>query len=634
MRHIRGKTSPAVLAVVCVLAMLGGCTPREPVVAETTSDNNSTVVTAKGDYTVSYTAEDTEAAWNEESACVLTLDGDTIAVSGTGVSVSGSRALITAPGVYVLRGSLDNGQILVDVSGSGTVLLVMDGASLSCSDNAPLSIQQADKTVLLLADGTENSVTDGENYTLEEGTDEPNAAIFSKDDLTIAGSGSLTVDANYNNGINCKDTLKVTGGSISVDAPGNGIKGKDCVAVQDGTLQITAGHDGIKSSNSTEADKGFVRISGGDITVTAEQDGIQAATGLVIEGGTLTVKTGGGSENASTITGGGWGSWGRPGMPGGEAAEADSSDTTSAKGLKAAVDITITGGDITVDASDDTVHANGTVTIGGGKLHLSSGDDGIHADALLAISGGTIEIAQSYEGIEGADIRIEGGHIRLKASDDGLNAAGGSDGSSLGGRPGQNSFVSGGNHNITITGGTIVVDADGDGVDANGSIEMTGGTLLVCGPTNGGNGALDFDGSFQIDGGILVAVGSLGMAQTPSDSSTQYVAALSLSTQSAGTLLHLEDTDGNGLLTFAPSKVYQSVIISTPGLEKSETYTLYIGGSAEGETVNGLYTGSYSGGEEALTFTLSSTVTSASMSGVSVGGMGGDPGGMNRPGRR
>ena len=327
-------------------------------------------------------------------------------------------------------------------------------------------------------------------------------------------------------------------------------------------------------------------------------------------------------------------------MPGGTETEADNGDTTSAKGLKAAVDITITGGDITVDASDDTVHANGTVTIGGGALTLSSGDDGIHADASLTISGGTIEIAQSYEGIEGADIRIEDGHIRLKASDDGLNAVGGSDGSPLNGRPGQNSFASGGNHTITITGGTIIVDADGDGVDANGSIEMTGGTLLVCGPTNSGNGALDFDGSFQMDGGILVAIGSLGMAQTPSDSSTQSVAALSLTSRSANTPLHLADADGNGLLTFVPTKAYQSVILSTPTLKTGEAYTLFTGGEATDETTEGLYA-SYTDGEEALTFTLSDVVTSASEDGAAIGGMGGNPGGMggnpggmNRPGRR
>lgn len=626
------KCGTWLLSLACALLFLGGCTAKTPVSSEDSgSEASASAATVKGDYTVTYAAEDTASEWADADASVLTLSGDGISVSGNGVSVDGSRAVINSSGTYVLRGTLEDGQILVDVSGSGTVLLVLDGANLSCSDSAPLYIQQADKTVLLLADGTANTVTDGESYTFAEGEDEPNAAVFSKDDLTITGGGSLIVNAQYNNGINCKDTLKITGGDISVNAIGNGIKGKDCVAIQGGSIRVTAGHDGIKSSNDTEADKGFVRISGGDITITAEQDGIQAATGLVIEEGTIAVKTGGGSENASSKTDGNWGSWGgRPGMPGMTDAgtdTADSGDSTSAKGLKAAVDITVSGGTLTVDASDDTIHANGTVTIAGGDLHLTSGDDGIHADALLTVSGGTIQIDQSYEGLEGSDIQIDGGTVRLKASDDGLNAAGGNDGSSIDGRPGQNSFASGGNHSITITGGTLYVDAGGDGADSNGSITMTGGTLLVCGPTDSGNGALDYDGTFNMDGGVLVAVGSLGMAQAPSDSSGQYVASLSLSSQSAGTLLHLEDADGNGLLTFAPSKAYQSVIISTPDLEKDGVYTLYTGGSADGNAENGLYTGSYSGGEEVLTFTLSSTVTSASMNGVSSGGIGG-PGGM------
>lgn len=365
--------------------------------------------------------------------------------------------------------------------------------------------------------------------------------------------------------------------------------------------------DGLQSTNDSDTEKGYISIAGGHLNITAALDGIQAATDLEIAGGNINIVTGGGSVNTSSNGGGIWG-----GMEGNT-----SKPEESAKGLKASSNLTISGGTITINSADDSIHANVNVTIESGNIQMASGDDGIHADETVTIFGGEINLIQSYEGLESAIITINGGTIHLVASDDGINAGGGADGSSTGGRPGQNNFALSGNYYVTINGGTLFIDADGDGIDTNGSFAMTDGLVLVNGPTNNGNGPLDYMGSFSISGGFLVAVGSSGMAQAPSIDSTQYSVIQNLSTmQPAGTIVHIETTSGETILTFIPTKAYQSVLISSPKLQNGESYTIYIGGSSTGTAVDGLITdGEYTPGTEATSFTITSIVTGQTNSG-------------------
>ncbi len=338
--------------------------------------------------------------------------------------------------------------------------------------------------------------------------------------------------------------------------------------------------------------------------------------------------------NSSTSTGDGerpgWGQWG--GGPMGNTS-AESAETPSAKGIKAGSALYLDGGVIEIDSSDDSLHTNGSAVVSGGTYSLSSGDDGFHADADLTIRGGEMEILKSYEGLEGASVTIEGGTVRLTASDDGVNAAGGNDSSSLGGRPGQNQFSQSSDYFIKITGGYLVVDASGDGLDSNGPITMTDGTVLINGPTNGGNGALDFASTFEISGGLLIAAGSAGMAQAPSTSSGQNSLMITYSgTQKAGTLVTLLDDSGS-VVAFAPSKDYQTMIISSPDLRQNTSYTLSSGGGSTGENSDGLYTGgTVSGGTLLTTLSLNGTVTSLSDSGEAVSGGMARPGGMGDPG--
>ncbi|OMF84539.1 carbohydrate-binding domain-containing protein [Paenibacillus sp. FSL R7-0273] len=630
---------------------------------------------------VSFDEEDVAADWSADSATMIALSGTSSTVTGSGAVASGSTVTISAGGTYVLSGTLSDGQIIIDVQDDSSVHLVLNGATLTNSSSAPVYIKEAGKVIMTLEDGTVNTVTDGANYVYPDAaTDEPSAAIFSKADLTINGTGTLKVNGNYNDGITSKDDLKIVSGTIEVKAADDGLVGKDLVAVQDGSITITAEGDGIKSTNDEDTEKGFIAIFGGSFDITAANDGIQGETSLVIDGGTYNLVTGGGSESAEVKTGdeggfggGGFGGGGMggggmrgqapsadgtqaapPEMPAGDAAAgqgtppempaddaAASTDTATAtetesvsmKGLKSGGDLTVNGGSFTIDSADDAVHSNSSISVTGGEFQIETGDDGIHADSLTAISGGTINITKSYEGIEGANITISGGDIDVAASDDGVNVAGGNDTNAGQTAGGQDQFASAGSNMLTITGGTLTVDASGDGLDSNGSITMSGGTVTVYGPTNDGNGALDFDGTFEMTGGYLIAAGSAGMLQAPGDASSQYSIAMTFTdSQEAGQLVNLKDKDGNTIATFAPAKSYRAVVISSPDLKEGGTYTLSTGGSSTGTAVDGVYTdGTYSGGTEVVSFDLSSSVTWLNESGVTeaaqgMGGMGGGRG--------
>jgi hypothetical protein len=565
------------------------------------------------EYDVEYDQDDLEVNADASDLSYVKLEGDSISLEGSGATVDGSIVTITSAGTYSISGTLDDGQIIVDTEDKDTVFLILDGVEITCSTSAPIYVSNAEKVVLTLADGTENYVTDGDSYTFEDAeSDEPNAAVFSKDDLTINGSGSLTVNANYNNGIASKDDLKITGGTVTVNAVNDGIKGRDSLAVLDGEITVNAGADGMQANNDEDTAEGYIVIEGGELSVTAGLDGIQAETNLIVSGGEINITAGGGSVASS-----GGGAWGGRGMEGNANQTPD-----SAKGLKADVDLTITGGTIQISSLDDAIHSNGSITIHGGDLTLASGDDGIHADAALTINGGDLEITECYEGLESVVITINDGTIRLTASDDGINASSGSGGGMLV-APRGGGLESGDNY-VYINGGYLFIDAGGDGLDSNGPIEMTAGVVIVNGPTNSGNGALDYMGSFNISGGYLVAVGSVGMAEAPSTTSTQYSVIFSLdSAQAGGMMIHVESASGEEILSFVPTKAYQSVVLSSPELENGETYVVYVGGSSSGTVSDGLYSGgSYSGGTQVTSFTISGTVTGSGsqMGGFAPGG--------------
>jgi hypothetical protein len=585
---------------------------------------------------ITYDKEDTYVEWKNKNPNYIELNGSTADLKGSGAEINKGKVTINKAGIYVISGKLDNGQIIVDVQDKGTVRLVLNGVEINSPDNAAIYIKNSEKTVISLEEGTTNSIYDGTKYVLEDSsTDEPSAAIFSKDNLVINGTGKLIVKGNYKDGITSKDDLKITGGNIQITSVDDGLVGRDIIGVKEGNITIEAGGDAVKSNNDTENTKGIVAIENGTFNLKAKNDGIQAETAVLISDGNFSITSGGGSVNGTkkaedSMDGPG----GKDNKNFNTTTEAEL-ETESAKAIKAVADIGISGGTFNIDSSDDALHSNNNAIIEGGNFTITSGDDGLHADTILGIKGGKINIKKSYEGIESSLITISDGEIHVTSDDDGINVAGGVDGSSTIGNSAPNNLESSGNNMLNINGGYVVVNAVGDGLDSNGSIKITKGTVVVYGPTANMNGALDYNGTFEMTGGFLIAAGSLGMMQAPSDTSTQYSIAMTYpQTQKAGTIVNLQDSKGNSIATFAPLKEYQSVLISSPELKKGESYTLYSGGSSTGTLTDGFYKdGKYENGTKIVSFTISDSVTWLNESGITTprssmpgGGHGGEKG--------
>lgn len=717
------------VVVLLAVATLGiaGCGKGNDTAGTKSTSTETVTLSSSGHATVStvnltegkYSEEKLDASWNEKSAVKITLNGDSVTADDKNVEVDGSKVTITGAGTYVLSGTLSDGQIVVDSDDKDSVRLVLNGAEITCSNSSAIWVKDGEM-IITLADGTENTLTDGAEYTTDSEDDEPKAAVYAKDDLTFNGNGSLTVNGNYKNGIQCKDALKFVSGTYTITAANNGLVGKDSVSIKDGTYTITSGGDGIKSTNTDETDKGYVIIDGGTFTITAEGDGIQAETLLRVNDGDFTITTGGGSENAvqkngmgggGPIGGGGQmpengsgrpedgrapgnqeaessdgqsanadaaasdsnssagstdtntplekkdlpqGNGGQPGEPpqnntdnsnsdsngsadGSDTSDSDTSgnqmqpggtppdmnqqsseeeDTTSTKGLKSYVELVATGGTFNIDSCDDALHSDNSVEVTDGTYTINTGDDGIHADKTLNISGGTIDIQQCSEGIEGFDIVINDGDIRVTASDDAINAAGASstdnsdttadsetnkeqtDNSVSDSGNGQQTGQMGGQMEaedqgatLTINGGSLYVNANGDGLDANGDILITGGNLTLHGPADGGNGTLDYASECKITGGTFAAVGSNGMIQNPSEDSEQPVICQSLDSQvESGTVIAVKDEDGNVITEIKTEKNVQWYAFSSSKLKVGKSYTICIRDQETEVTLESNYT--------------------------------------------
>ncbi len=365
------------------------------------------------------TGTGTDTDTNDDSIAQRLYDADVAApdlTNATEITLSGTDDVaITDGGVYVLTGTLTDGRVLVNAPGADVTLVLRD-ADITCTDSSALYIYKAASVLVYLPDGTASTLTDGSSYDDSDSfsstaDEEPNACLYSKSDLVIAGGGTLTVTGNANNGITGKDTLKIEGTAVNVTAANHGINGKDCLVLKQANVTVTSGGDALRATNDSDSALGCILIGASALTLTAGEDGIQAETTLTLFDTTGTITSGGGSS-------------------------ASLAGDTSAKGIKSGTDITVRSGSYTLDCADDGIHANGNVTVSGGTFTITTGDDGVHADEAVTITDGTLEISQCYEGIEGQTIDISGGTIDIVSSDDGLNAAGGTDqsASAAGGR--------------------------------------------------------------------------------------------------------------------------------------------------------------------------------------------------------
>ena len=606
------KTLSILLIFSLVCCLLSGCgKPSDN--DETIGNNNESSVTepsgtssdpADADFSQAdedmFTDRDMQTEYDKSQAVTIKLNGTSATSSSDSVKISGSTVTITEEATYVISGTLTDGMIIVNSEDTAKLQIVLNGVDITSKTSAALYILEADKVFVTLADGTENTLANGGTFTA---IDENNidAAVFSKQDLTFNGSGSLMVTSPAAHGIACKDDLVFTGGTYTVNSASHGLDANDSVRISRSTkLTIDAGKDGIHCENTDDAALGFVYISDGTMNVEAEGDGIAAGAYVQIENGTFDLLIGGGSENGSKehsdnfggFMGGGHGG-GRPGEMRPDSFQNSTTTTdkssTSMKGIKAANSLLISGGTFKIDSADDSVHSDVSVTINGGTFEIASGDDAIHAEETLTVTAGTFNITESYEGLEALNIDVKGGEFKIVASDDGLNAAGGTDysgttggrdgmfGGGHGGGPGgMGGGMSSGNGSIVISGGNLYVKASGDGIDANGTLAISGGYTVVTGPTQGDTATLDYDRSATITGGTFIGTGASGMAQTFSDSK-QGVVAVSVGNQSAGTNITLKDKSGNTIIEYAPELSFAVVILSSPDIVSGETYTITVG---------------------------------------------------------
>ena len=551
-------------------------------------------------YDLTFSDRELEGTWEDRDTITVTATGDTFKASGKGAKLKDGQLYITAEGVYVISGSLTI-PVVIEAGKKDKVQLVLQDVEIAVTDGPAIRIEEADKVFITLPEGTTSTITDGAAYT-DTDTGSPDAAIFSHTDLCFNGAGTLVVNGQYKHGIVSKDDLIVVSCTLEVNAASTALDGKDCLMATGATITANAGTNGLRSDNAEEEGRGFIYLHESTVTVVSDGDGIQAQTLLQVTGGKLHLTTGGGATKVLTNATGSW------------------------KGLKSAGDMLLEGdAEVVISSKDDCIHANRNVFISGGNYDLSSGDDGVHADTNLTVMDGTFYIRQSYEGMEASRLMIAGGAIAIIASDDGLNAAGGKDGSAAGSRAGRG-FFSNGIGEIIITGGYTWMNTNGDGIDSNGTILVTGGVTLVCGPTSSMNAAFDYDGTATVTGGILIATGASGMAQNFSQAENQGAILLTFS-KSITAPVALVDENGTVIASFAPLTKYQSIVITAPGIQRGGTYTFYTNAEVEGADYFGFAQDTtFTGGTAGASITMTSMIYGSGFGGFG-GGSGGGPGG-------
>ena len=573
---------------------------------ESASDINFDLELTESTIDTEFTDREKSGSYKASEAVKITLNKTTATVSGSGAKADGSTITITEEGVYIVSGTLEDGQIIVDASDSDKVQIVLDGVNINCETNAAIYVREADKVFITLAENSSNTLGGGNEYTqIDDKT--VDGVIFSKSDLVCNGTGSLTIEADYKHGIVSKDDLVITGGTYKITAADNGITAKDQLKILDGSFDIDAANSAVKAKNTDDTELGNIYIAGGVFTVKAEQDGFHATGSIVVDDGTITVNSGDDGFHAELDTV----------IHGGTIFVEKSYEGLEGKR------VVVNGGDITVNASNDGVNAansgddgaNAANSGDGGVNAANSGDDGANTtnpganavgsgdddsnaassnnDSSAAVnSGDDGSISGEVDGKEPPQMPPDtenGSDMQPSQDFDPENAPSG------GNAPQMMQRGSGGGGNselyIKITGGTLTVSADGDGLDSNGGLFVTGGTTIVYGPTSDGDSALDYDGCAIVTGGTLAAIGSAGMTESFDEASTQPVITYyGTETQSADTTITLTDSDGSALFTVTPEKVYASIVLTCPEMKLDATYTLAAGTDNEEITLTDIIT--------------------------------------------
>ena len=460
-----------------------------------------------------YSAKD--VTWDSSSEVTIDLSNPT---ATDGVTVSDGVITITKAGNYKLTGTYE-GQIKVETADSDMVRLILNNATITNPTGAAINVVEADEVVIYTASGTTNTVSGGSSYS-DTASGSPDAAIYSKSDLTLAGEGTLKVEGKYEEGIHTSDGLVIASGTLEVNAVNTGIKGKDYVDILDGTITVTASQDGIKATNDTDGNRGWVRLSGGTVNISAGDDGFKAERVLEISGGTLNI-------------------------------------TQANEGIEAQY-INILDGTVNVTSSDDGINASYSTT--------STSSTGTES-----ASTSTTQTTQTAQGGQAGQAPAGG---QAPSGTMGQPPAGGGAGGGMGGGGGTFEVV---DATINISGGTVTVNANGDGIDSNGTATLSGGTVIVNGPFTGGNTSLDTNGDLLLNGATVTAANSGDMFEAPSTNSTSgYVKISNVSNLSAGTTVQVTDSSGNVVANYKVTNSNTALIlVSSSKITKGESYTVY-----------------------------------------------------------
>ena len=492
-----------------------------------------------------YTNED--LTWDSSDEKTIDLANPT---ATDGVSVENGTITITSGSTYRITGEY-SGQVKIEAGKSDTVRLVLDNAKITNSTGAAINVVSAAEAIIYTAAGTTNTVADEANYTAT-GDDDPDAAIYSTANLTLTGEGSLSVKGSYEEGIHTTGGLVIASGTLEVNAANTGIKGKDYVDITGGIVNVTAAQDGIKSTNTDDESMGFTRLSAGSVTVSAGDDGLKAPRTLEISGGTLNIEK-------------------------------------SNEGIEAQY-INILDGDVTVNSSDDGINAS---------LKDSSSDTSSDTTSGTATTGQRTQQNQN-------------GQVQQAPAGGGA-APGGSQGSTgqnqnMPQPPTDGAMPGGGGGTfevvdaaINISGGTVTVNAEGDGIDSNGTATFSGGTVTVNGPVAGGNNALDSNGDLLLNGGTVTAGSTADMFEAPSSASTSgYLKITDSSALTQGSTVQVTDSSGTVVANYKiTTSGVQLVLVSNKNIVKGQSYTV----SVTSGSVDAASTTAASGASELGSFT-------------------------------
>lgn len=570
-----------------------------------------------------FTERDLAGTYEESGAVYVTLSDDGIAGETDGVVIDGQMVTITAEGTYIFSGTLSEGQIVVDAD-NAKVQIVFDNVDITCASSAAVYVKSAEKVFVTLAEGSQNTLRNTDEYVAIDDNN-IDAVIFAKSDLTLNGTGSLTIISAEGHGIVSKDDLKIIGGTYDITAAGHALSGKDSVRIADGTFILTAEKDGIHAENADDEEKGYIYIADGDFTITSDGDGMDASNIVQIEDGTLDITAGGGAANSlktheSDVPGGPGGGMPQNGekldgesmpqmgeKPDGEnmtemgkrpdgttppekPSQTDQSDTADETAAPDnATDHQSSSAETTEDTTTDEsgtstkgIKAGGGMYLNGGTYQIDSADDSIHSNANITIADGTYTLATGDDGVHADDaLIVNGGTITVTESYEGLEGLTVTINDGTIDITASDDGINTAGEKMELNGGYIHILAGGDGVDSNGDLTINGGEIYIDGPSDNGNSAIDYGdrSSAYVNGGTLVAIGSSGMAEGMSDSSKQKVLMVKLGEQMEAGNVVLTDSEGNVIVSYTALKTYDCVIISTAEVESGATYTLTTSGT-------------------------------------------------------